>query len=112
MVDYLYYSFTMFPFGYFFMTSSGKSVYLGRIIYDYYFSVRKIGYNMIWHLVVKIRFYNASSKKEMHSSLSATTLLPVETKTIKFANSVDPDEAARDAHEPPYLDLHCLPSSL
>ena len=67
------------------------------------FLSEKIVYNMIWHLVVKIRFYNASSEKEMHSSLSAKTLLPLETKTIKFANSVDPDEAAHDAHEPPGL---------
>ena len=29
---------------------------------------------------------------------------------VVFANSVDPDEVAHN--EPPYLDLHCLPSSL
>ena len=28
----------------------------------------------------------------------------------EIANSVDLDEVAR--HEPPHLDLHCLPSSL
>ena len=33
-----------------------------------------------------------------------------ETKTAEFANSVGLDEVAHD--EPPYLDLHCLPSSL
>ena len=29
---------------------------------------------------------------------------------VKFANSIDPDEAAHN--ELPHLDLHCLPSSL
>ena len=29
-----------------------------------------------------------------------------EMQTTKFANSVDPDEAAHP--EPPHLDLHCL----
>ena len=38
-----------------------------------------------------------------------TLLLPY-TKIAKFANSVDLDEVAH--HEPPHLDLHCLPSSL
>ena len=33
-----------------------------------------------------------------------------ETKIIQFANSVDPDEVAH--HEPPHLDLYCLPLSL
>ena len=33
-----------------------------------------------------------------------------ETKVAEFASSVDLDEVADD--EPPYLDLHCLPSSL
>ena len=31
-------------------------------------------------------------------------------KTAEFANSVDLDEVAH--HEPPHLDLQCLPSSL
>ena len=30
-------------------------------------------------------------------------------KIVEFANSVDPDEVAQN--EPPYLVLHCLPSS-
>ena len=30
------------------------------------------------------------------------------TKTVEFANNVDPDEMAHN--EPPHLDLHCLPS--
>ena len=30
-------------------------------------------------------------------------------KISEFANSEDPDEVAQ--HEPPYLDIHCLPSS-
>ena len=33
-----------------------------------------------------------------------------ETKIAELANSIDLDEAAH--HEPPHLDLHCLPSSL
>ena len=33
-----------------------------------------------------------------------------ETKTARFANSVDLDEVAHN--EPPHPDLHCLPSSL
>ena len=33
-----------------------------------------------------------------------------QTKIAEFANSVDLDEVAH--HEPPHLDLHCLPSSL
>ena len=32
----------------------------------------------------------------------------LEMKIDKFANSVDPDEVAH--HEPPHLDLHCLPT--
>ena len=31
-------------------------------------------------------------------------------KNAEFANNVDPDKADHD--EPPYLGLHCLPSSL
>ena len=31
-------------------------------------------------------------------------------KTAEFGNSVDPNEVAH--HEPPHLDLHCLPFSL
>ena len=31
-------------------------------------------------------------------------------KIVEFANNVDPDEVAH--HEPPHLDLQCLPSSL
>ena len=38
------------------------------------------------------------------------TLSVLEKKIAKFANSVDPDEAARN--ELPHLDLLCLPSSL
>ena len=34
----------------------------------------------------------------------------VKTKTVEFANSVDPDEAAH--YEPPHLGLHCLLSNL
>ena len=34
----------------------------------------------------------------------------LETHIAEFANSVDLDKVAHD--EPPYLDLHCLPSSL
>ena len=30
-------------------------------------------------------------------------------KIIEFASSIDPDEVAH--HEPPHLELHCLPSS-
>ena len=37
------------------------------------------------------------------------SLIP-ETKIAEFANNVDLDEVAH--HEPPHLDLHCLPSSL
>ena len=33
-----------------------------------------------------------------------------ETKIAEFANGVDLDEVAH--HEPPHLDLHCLPSCL
>ena len=33
-----------------------------------------------------------------------------ETKITEFANSIDPDEVAH--HDPPHLDLCCLPSSL
>ena len=33
-----------------------------------------------------------------------------ETKIAEYANSVDPDEVADNG--PPYLDLHCLLSSL
>ena len=33
-----------------------------------------------------------------------------ERKIVDFANSVDPDEAAR--YELPHLDLNCLPSFL
>ena len=33
-----------------------------------------------------------------------------ETKIAEFANSIDLDEVAH--HEPPHLELHCLPSSL
>ena len=35
------------------------------------------------------------------------TLTVPETKTAEFANSIDVDEVAH--HEPPHLDLHCLP---
>ena len=42
-------------------------------------------------------------------SKDLTLQLPV-TKIAEFANSVDLDEVA--LHEPPHLDLHCLPSSL
>ena len=38
------------------------------------------------------------------------TLKLPETKVAEFANSVDLDEVAH--HEPPHLDLYCLPSSL
>ena len=38
------------------------------------------------------------------------TLSVPETKIAEFADSVDLDEMAH--HEPPHLDLHCLPSSL
>ena len=38
------------------------------------------------------------------------TLQVPETKIAEFANNVDLDEVAH--HEPPHLDLHCLPSSL
>ena len=31
-------------------------------------------------------------------------------KIVEFANSVDPDEVAH--HEPPHLDLCCLPTSI
>ena len=41
--------------------------------------------------------------------LIITPKLP-ETKIAEFANSVDLDEVAH--HEPPHLDVHCLPSSL
>ena len=30
-------------------------------------------------------------------------------KIVEFANSIDPDEAARN-NKPPHLDSHCLPS--
>ena len=34
-------------------------------------------------------------------------------KVAEFANSVDLDGVAHNEHnEPPYLDLHCFPSSL
>ena len=39
----------------------------------------------------------------------ANSELP-ETKIAKFVNSVDLDEVAH--HEPPHLDLYCLPSSI
>ena len=38
------------------------------------------------------------------------TLILPKMKTIEFADSVDPGEVAH--HEPPHLDLRCLPSSL
>ena len=38
------------------------------------------------------------------------TLQVLEMKIADFANSVDPDEVAH--HEPPHLDLHCLPLSV
>ena len=38
------------------------------------------------------------------------TLVAPKMKKVEIANRVDPDEVAQ--HEPPHLDLHCLPSSL
>ena len=38
------------------------------------------------------------------------TLISPKMKTIEFADSVDLGEVAH--HEPPHLDLHCLPSGL
>ena len=51
----------------------------------------------------------------MRLSLTSTSFpilidIASKTKIIEFENSVDPDEVAH--HEPPHLDLHCLPSSL
>ena len=50
----------------------------------------------------------------LHAHLSSLqsflTLQLPETHIAEFANSVDLDEVAHN--EPPYLDLHCLPSSL
>ena len=42
--------------------------------------------------------------------VSMLTLKVPETEIAEFANSVDLVEVAH--HEPPHLDLHCLPSSL
>ena len=42
--------------------------------------------------------------------IALLTLSLPETKIAEFANSVNLDEVAH--HEPPHLDLHCLPSSL
>ena len=36
-------------------------------------------------------------------------LQATEMETVKFANSLDPNEVAHD--EPPHLDLHCLPAN-
>ena len=40
--------------------------------------------------------------------MTILTIKEPETKIAEFANSVDLDEVA---HEPPHLDLHCLPFS-
>ena len=43
-------------------------------------------------------------------SLFTINSLSSKAKIVEFANSIDLDEEAH--HEPPNLDLHCLPSSL
>ena len=49
---------------------------------------------------------------QLFNSLSVTKIAEFinSMKIVEFANSVDLDEVAH--HEPPHLDLHCLPSSL
>ena len=54
----------------------------------------------------------AWSKKQSLEVYAYTLTLKVpKIKIVDFANSVDPDEVARE-NEPPHLDLHCLSSSL
>ena len=51
--------------------------------------------------------FDAQALKNKNNVL---TLEAPDMKVIEFANSIDPDEVAH--HEPPHLDLLCLPSRL
>ena len=55
---------------------------------------------------ISMYFRESLGVRDNESRLYSNFLVP-ETKIAEFANRVDLDEVAH--HEPPHLDLHCLP---
>ena len=67
-----------------------------------YISFRRRRFYLKSHILNGMNSHN-------HPEIQFNSLTTSDEKA-EFANSVDLDEVAH--HEPPHLDLHCLPSSL